>query len=65
MTRTQRQVAHLERLEDAKGKRLVVDLDQPAREALEALVGTPYGDTQAAVVRRALVDAANKNGQKA
>ena len=59
-TRTVRAVAHLERLEEAKGKRLVVDLDAPAREALEALLGTPYGKTQADVVRKALVQAAQR-----
>lgn len=60
-TRTERATAHLERLEAAKGKRLVVDLDAPAREALEELVGTAYGKTQAEVVRKALTQAAKRS----
>lgn len=36
-TRTVRAATHLGRLAEAKGKRLVVDLDAAAREALEAL----------------------------
>lgn len=52
VTRTERQGGYLERLEAAKGKRLVVDLDAAAREALEGLVGTAYGKTQAALRQR-------------
>lgn len=37
ITSTARARAHLERLGDAKGKRLVVDLDATARTALEGL----------------------------
>lgn len=37
-TRTAQAVAHLERLQEAKGKRLVVDLDASGREALEKLL---------------------------
>ncbi len=57
VTRTARQEAHLERLEVAQGKRLVVDLDAGARQALENLLQAGYGTSQAAVVRRALVEA--------
>lgn len=57
-TRTKRATA---RLEAAQGKRLVVDLDAPARQALEELVGTPYGKTQAEVVRKALTQAAKRS----
>ena len=59
-TRTARQVAHLERLSESKGKRLVVDLDQEAKESLEALLGAGYAESQAAVVRKALNALAQK-----
>lgn len=65
VTRSERQEGYLQRLEGAKGKRLVVDLDAPAREALEALVGTAYGKTQADVVRKALTQAAQRKCKKA
>lgn len=64
VTRTVRQVAHLGRLDAAKGKRLVVDLDAAAREALEGLQSTGYGESQVAVVRRALVDTALRQAKK-
>lgn len=57
-TRTARAVAHLERLQGAKGKRLLVDLDAPGREALEALLESGYGSSQKEVVVKALLDAA-------
>lgn len=60
VTRTERQVAHLGRLEQAKGKRIVVDLDAASREALEALVECGYGASQVAVVRQALIDVAKR-----
>ncbi|TXI24200.1 MAG: hypothetical protein E6Q67_02995 [Roseateles sp.] len=59
-TRTARAVAHLERLQEAKGKRLVVDLDAPGREALEALQQAGYGTSQKEVVIKALLHAASK-----
>lgn len=40
VTRTVRAVAHLERLEEVKGKRVVADLDAPAVEALDGLLGS-------------------------
>ncbi len=64
-TRTARAVAHLERLQDAKGKRLLVDLDAGAREALEALLKAGYGTTQKEVVGKALTAAAAKLKRKA
>lgn len=60
-TRTARAVAHLERLQDAKGKRLVVDLDAAGREALEALLESGYGTSQKEVVIRALVEVVAKS----
>lgn len=65
VTRTERQEGYLERLEGAKGKRLVVDLDAPAREALEALRLAGYGATQAEVVRKALKQAEQRQRKKA
>lgn len=57
---TARATAHLDRLEEAKGKRLVVDLDAPAREALEALLTAGHGSTQREVVCQALVSMAKR-----
>ena len=59
-TRTARSNAYLDRLQEARGKRLLVDLDKPAKQALEVLLESGYGTSQAAVVRRALVSAAEK-----
>lgn len=64
-TRTARAVAHLERLQEAQGKRLVVDLDATGREALEALLESGYGGTQKEVVVKALTAAAAKLKKKA
>ena len=64
VTRTVRSMAHLERLEEAKGKRVVADLDAPAVEALEVLLGAGYGSSQVSVIRRALVEAASKKFKK-
>lgn len=58
VTRTARAKAHLERLAEAKGKRLVVDLDAPVRAALEKLLASGYESTQKAVVSKALLAAA-------
>lgn len=57
VTRTARAGAYLERLEEAKGKRLVVDLNAPGRMALERLLEGGYGDSQKEVVIKALIAA--------
>ncbi len=57
-TSTARAAAHLERLDEAKGKRVVVDLGKDAREALEGLLAGGYADTQSDVVRNALKEVA-------
>lgn len=57
VTRTARAKAHLERLEVAKGKRLVVDLDAEGRQALELLLDAGYGTNQKTVVIKALIAA--------
>lgn len=64
VTRTARAGAYLERLEEAKGKRLVVDLDAAGRRALEALLEAGYGDSQKAVVIKALMAAEAKLRKK-
>lgn len=57
---TLRAKRHLERLEASKGKRLLVDLDALPTQMLEELKKHGYGDTNKAVVSRALLDAARK-----
>ena len=57
-TRTARAAAHLERLGDAEGKRVVVDLGKADREALEGLQAAGYAESQSGVIRRAIQDAA-------
>jgi hypothetical protein len=59
-TRTERAKAHLERLEKASGKRLLVDLDAEGNAALGALLASGYGATNKAVVNRALIDASKR-----
>lgn len=44
-TRTERAKAHLERLEQSNGKRLLVDLDVDGHAALNALLADGYGGT--------------------
>lgn len=56
-TRTERAKAHLERLTEAKGKRLLVDLDAEGSAALSELLASGYGATNKAVVNRALIAA--------
>ena len=59
-TRTKRAKAHLERLEKAEGKRLLVDLDVHGYAALLVLLEQGYGATNKAVVNRALMDASQR-----
>lgn len=56
-TSTARAKAHLERLDDAKGKRLVVDLDADGHQALLSLLSAGFGASQKDVVIKALVAA--------
>ena len=60
VTRTARAAAHLERLSEAKGHRLVVDLDASANSALESLLEAGYASSKKAVVIKALVAAGAK-----
>lgn len=59
-TRTERAKAHLVRLAEAKGKRLIVDLDAEGSAALSELLASGYGDTKKAVVIRALISASKR-----
>jgi len=59
-TRTERAKAHLERLAEAKGKRLLVDLDAEGSAALSELLASGYGATNKAVVNRALIAASKR-----
>lgn len=59
-TRTERAKAHLERLEQANGKRLLVDLSADGHAALNALLAGGYGATNRAVVERALIAAVQR-----
>lgn len=61
-TRTARAAAHLERLVEAKGKRVVVDLGRTECDALEALLAAGFAKTQSDVIRRALSEAALQRG---
>lgn len=65
VTSTVRAIAHLERLEDAKGKRVVADLDAPAVEALEGLLGSGYGKSRVDVIRKALGEVFAKKSKNA
>lgn len=56
-TSTKRQVAHLGRLEQEGGKRMVVDLSGEELEMRNALKDEGYGATYADVMRRALREA--------
>lgn len=57
---TKRQLAHLDRLAKAKGRRLPVDLDAEADRNLAYLLQEKYGPTQRAVVCKALAEAADR-----
>lgn len=59
-TSTHRQVAHLKRLANSKGKRLTVDLDAESAQALKLLLASGYGTTQVEVIRKALLKTAKK-----
>jgi hypothetical protein len=61
VTRTARAGAYLERLDAAKGKRVVVDLDASTREALEGLLGAGYAENQSGVIRKAILAASKLN----
>lgn len=63
-TRAARAAAHLVRLGESKGKRVVVDLGADEREALEGLLAVGYATTQSDVIRKALIEAATRYDQK-
>lgn len=59
---TKRAKAYLVRLGVSGGRRLLVDLDPEASEALDRLVAAGYGSTNKTVVSRALVAASEHIG---
>lgn len=59
LTRTARSKAHLLRLDESGGKRLLVDITAEGVEALGILLNSGYGSTQKDVVVQALIDAAS------
>lgn len=63
-TRTDRANAYLERLAKAKGKRLLVDLDEKGAKALSALLKSGYGETQKEVVINSLLAAHKESKRK-
>lgn len=56
-TSTERAREHLERLEQKKGRRLLVDLDESGAAALEVLAEHGYGTTNREIVQAALIAA--------
>jgi hypothetical protein len=65
VTRTARAGAYLERLGEAKGKRVIVDLNAGEREALEGLLAAGYAETQSAVIRKAILSASKQKIESA
>lgn len=61
LTRTARAKSHIQRLEDAGGKRIVTDFNAEGFTALQQLLNTGYGETQRDVVIRAVIEASNRN----
>lgn len=64
-TRTERSARHRERLAQAKGRRVVVDMPSHVVDALDALLVGDYGTTQKDVVCRAVLEVAAKREKKA
>lgn len=65
LTSTARAVSYLDRLDEAKGHRLVVDLDATANSALASLLEAGYATSKKAVVIKALSAASAKLKKKA
>lgn len=65
VTRSARAGIYLERLKEAKGKRVVIDLAQPAVQALEKLLASGYAESQKEAVTKALLLAAAVQSQQA
>ncbi len=60
-TRTARAKTHLQRLEDAGGKRVVTDFNAAGHTALQQLLHNGYGETQKDVVIRAVIEASERH----
>lgn len=59
---TERGKSYLDRLSKSKGRRLVIDLDESGKDALEKLLNTGYGMSQKEVVTKALIFSASHFG---
>lgn len=59
---SERGKSYLDRLKIAKGRRVLIDLDEAGNKALESLLSTRYGLSNKEVVIKALLDA--KKAQK-
>lgn len=60
-TSTERGKTYLDRLNEANGKRLIVDLDAAGKGALEKLLNIGYGLSNKEVVIKALTEAEKNN----
>ena len=54
---SERGKSYLDRLKIAKGRRVLIDLDEAGNKALESLLSTGYGVSNKEVVIKALMDA--------
>ncbi|HIH2751724.1 TPA: hypothetical protein ACYLN4_007574 [Burkholderia lata] len=61
-TRTERSRSHHDRIVDAGGKRVSVDMDVDRLEKLARLMEHNYGETKADVIRRAVDEACDRLG---
>lgn len=62
---TERGKSYLDRLSKSKGRRLVIDLDESGKDALEKLLNTGYGMSQKEVVTKALIFCSQRLGNGA
>ncbi len=56
-TSTKRQVAHLKRLANKKGKRITIDLEKEHLDKIDSLLQAKYGVSTSDVIRNAINDA--------
>ena len=64
-TSSKRAASHLERMVEAKGKRVPIDFDAERLEKMDTLIQAGYGESKAAVVRKAIDDVYKKLIKKA
>ena len=61
-TRTERSRSHHDRVVDAGGKRVSVDMDADRLKKIKRLLDHNYGETKADVIRRAIDEASDRLG---